>query len=265
MESLFSNIDPLYVISGVLVGGLVGFTGVGGGSLMTPILILVFGVHPATAVGTDLLYAAATKTGGSLVHGYNKTIDWKVVGKLALGSVPMTVLTVWLLYVLGVDSKATQGIITKTLGVALLATAILLFLRKPLMQWYDSHIGEPDPKVVTRLTVLTGAVLGVLVTISSVGAGAIGVTALVMLYPKMDARRIVGSDIAHAVPLTLLAGLGHSILGTINLHILVSLLCGSIPAIVVASIASARTSDTIVRVALGVVLLLVCLRFWFLS
>jgi uncharacterized membrane protein YfcA len=264
MLGLLQNIDPLYVISGVLVGGLVGFTGVGGGSLMTPILILVFGIHPASAVGTDLLYAAATKTGGTVVHGWNRTVDWKVVGKLALGSVPMTALTVLALYYLGVDSKAVQSIITRTLGIALLVTAILLFLRKPLMRWYDEKIGEPNPRLVTRLTVLTGAILGVLVTISSVGAGAIGVTALVMLYPRMPAQRIVGSDIAHAVPLTLLAGLGHSILGTIDLHILVSLLCGSIPAIVVASIASARTSDNIVRVALGVVLLVVCARFWFL-
>ena len=131
MHDLFANIDPLYVISGILVGGLVGFTGVGGGSLMTPILILVFGIHPATAVGTDLLYAAATKTGGTVVHGWNRTVDWKVVGKLALGSVPMTALTVLALYYLGVESKAVQGIITKTLGVALLATAILLFMRKP--------------------------------------------------------------------------------------------------------------------------------------
>jgi len=265
VHDLFSNIDPLYVLSGILVGGLVGFTGVGGGSLMTPLLILVFGVHPASAVGTDLLYAAATKTGGTVVHGWNRTIDWKVVGRLALGSVPMTALSVLLLYYLGVDSKVAQGIITKVLGVALLLTAILLFMRKPLMKWYDEKIGEPNPALVTRLTILTGAILGVLVTLSSVGAGAIGVTALVMLYPKMPAQRIVGSDIAHAVPLTLLAGLGHSFLGTINLHILVSLLCGSIPAIIVASIASARTSDTVVRIALGIVLLVVCLRFWFLK
>jgi uncharacterized membrane protein YfcA len=264
MSEFFSNIDPLYVISGVLVGGLVGFTGVGGGSLMTPILILVFGVHPASAVGTDLLYAAATKTAGTAVHGWNRTVDWKIVSRLALGSVPMTALTVLTLYYLGVDSKAVQSIITKTLGVALLATAVLLFMRKPLMRWYDKKIGEPDPALVSRLTVVVGAVLGVLVTISSVGAGAIGVTALVMLYPKMSAQRIVGSDIAHAVPLTLLAGLGHSILGTIDMHILVSLLCGSIPAIVVASIASARMSDNIVRVALGIVLLVVVVRFWFL-
>ncbi len=216
-------------MSGVIVGGLVGFTGVGGGSLMTPLLILLFNVHPATAVGTDLLYAAATKTAGSAVHGFNKTINWKVVGLLALGSVPMTVLTIVFLSYMGVESKTTQSIITKVLGLALLLTAILLFLRKPLMKWYDDNVGELDAGLVARLTVATGALLGVLVTISSVGAGAIGVTALVMLYPRMPAQRIVGSDIAHAVPLTLLAGLGHWYLGSIDMHILVSLLCGSLP------------------------------------
>jgi uncharacterized membrane protein YfcA len=265
MSHLLQYIDPLYVLSGVLVGGLVGFTGVGGGSLMTPLLILLFGVHPATAVGTDLLYASVTKTGGSLVHGYNKTIDWKVVGLLALGSIPMTALTVLALYYLGIHSHVAQGLITKVLGVALFATAILLFFRKPIMRLYDRRVGVLEPRLVSRLTVLTGAVLGVLVTISSVGAGAIGVTALVLLYPKMPPQRIVGSDIAHAVPLTLMAGVGHSLLGTIDLHILVSLLCGSIPAIIVASIASARTSETAVRVALACVLLLVCAKFWFIG
>jgi hypothetical protein len=257
------NVDPLYVLSGVLVGALVGFTGVGGGSLMTPLLILVFGIHPSTAVGTDLLYASVTKTGGSFVHGYNKTIDWKVVGRLALGSVPMTALTMLLLYYLKIDSKATQGLITSILGVALLFTAFSLLFRKPLMKYYTANVGELNPRLVHYLTILTGAVLGVLVSLSSVGAGAIGVMALVLLYPQMPAQRIVGSDIAHAVPLTLIAGLGHSFLGTIDFHILVSLLCGSIPAIIVASIASARMSDTTVRVALAFVLILVCLRFWF--
>jgi len=264
LSDLISHIDPLYVISGVLVGALVGFTGVGGGSLMTPILILVFGIHPATAVGTDLLYASATKTAGSAVHGFNGTIDWRVVGRLALGSVPMTALTVLLLYWLGVDSKATQAIITKVLGLALLLAAIALVLRNPLMRLYDRRVGELPVRRVFWLTVVTGAVLGVLVTISSVGAGAIGVTALVLLYPKMEARRIVGSDVAHAVPLTLIAGLGHSILGTVNYPMLASLLVGSLPAIVVSSIAAARASDTTVRIALAVVLLLVCARFWFL-
>lgn len=262
---LIAHIDPLYVMSGVLVGALVGFTGVGGGSLMTPILILVFGIHPATAVGTDLLYASVTKTAGSAVHGINRTINWRVVGRLALGSVPMTGLSILLLYWLGIDSKAAQAIITKVLGITLLLAAVSLFLRKPLMEVYDRRIGELSPLLVTRLTIATGAVLGVLVTISSVGAGAIGVTVLVLLYPKMPARQIVGSDVAHAVPLTLIAGLGHSVLGTVNYAMLVSLLAGSLPAIVVASIAAARASDTTVRVALGIVLLVVVARFWFLS
>ncbi len=263
MTNLLQNIDPLYVLSGVLVGSLVGFTGVGGGSLMTPILILVFGIHPSTAVGTDLLYASITKTGGSFVHGYNRTIDWKVVGLLALGSVPFTALTILMLYVLKIDSKVTQTVISDILGVALLFTAFSLLFRKPLMKWYGERARELNPKFVRSMTILTGAVLGVLVSLSSVGAGAIGVMALVLLYPKMDARRIVGSDIAHAVPLTLIAGIGHSFLGTINWHILVSLLVGSIPAIIVASIASARMSDNVVRVSLAVVLLLVVARFWF--
>jgi uncharacterized membrane protein YfcA len=257
------TVDPLYVLSGVLVGGLVGMTGVGGGSLMTPILILVFGIHPATAVGTDLLYASVTKASGSVVHGYNRTVDWRVVGRLALGSVPATAVTIAALYFLHVDSKATQIIIPRVLGVALFFTAISLLLRKPMMRWYSTNVPEMAPERVRRLTILTGAVLGVLVSLSSVGAGAIGVTALILLYPKMESRRIVGSDIAHAVPLTLVAGIGHSFLGAINWHILGSLLVGSIPSIIVMSIVSARASDTAVRVALACVLILVCVRFWF--
>ena len=263
ISQFLQTVDPLYVLSGVLVGGLVGMTGVGGGSLMTPILILLFGIHPATAVGTDLLYASVTKAGGSLVHGYNRTVDWRVVGRLALGSVPATALTIAALYFLHVDSKATQLIITRVLGMALLFTAVSLVLRKPLMRWYDAHVPEMSANRVRRLTIVTGAVLGVLVSLSSVGAGAIGVTALVLLYPKMDSRRIVGSDIAHAVPLTLVAGVGHSFLGSIDWHILGSLLVGSIPAIIVMSIVAARASDTAVRVALACVLVVVCVRFWF--
>ncbi len=257
-----ATVDPLYVLSGVLVGGLVGMTGVGGGSLMTPILILLFGIHPGTAVGTDLIYASVTKASGSLVHGYNRTVDWRVVGRLAIGSVPATALTIAALYFLHIDSKATQIIITRVLGVALLFTAISLVLRKPLMRWYGT-LPEMAPERVRRLTIATGAVLGVLVSLSSVGAGAIGVTALVLLYPKMEPRRIVGSDIAHAVPLTLVAGIGHSFLGAINWHILGSLLVGSIPSIIVMSIVAARASDTAVRVTLACVLILVCIRFWF--
>lgn len=262
MEFLL-GINPLYVLSGVIVGALVGFTGVGGGSLMTPLLILAFGVSPTSAVGTDLLYAAATKTAGTAVHGFNKTIDWKVVFRLASGSVPMTILTVAFLYWLGIESKSAQALITKVLAVAILLTALSLLMRKPLMRLYDRRIGELDPKITVPLTVIVGGILGVMVTISSVGAGAIGVTALVFLYPKMPMQRIVGSDIAHAVPLTLLAGLGHSVLGTIDLTILGSLLIGSIPAIIIASMASARVSENVIRIALALVLLAVCAKLFF--
>ena len=265
MFHFLQTVDPLYVLSGVLVGGLVGMTGVGGGSLMTPILILLFHIHPVTAVVTDLLYASVTKASGSVVHGYNRTVDWRVVGRLALGSVPATAVTIAALYFLHVDSKATQIIVTRVLGLALLFTAVSLLLRKPMMRWYSTHVPEMAPERVRRLTILTGVVLGVLVSLSSVGAGAIGVTALIILYPKMDARRIVGSDIAHAVPLTLVAGIGHTFLGAINWHILGSLLVGSIPSIIIMSIVSARASDTAVRVALACVLVLVCVRFWFFS
>lgn len=263
MLDFLLHVDPLYVLSGILVGGLVGMTGVGGGSLMTPILVLLFGMHPATAVGTDLLYASITKTGGSIVHGYNRTVDWRVVGRLALGSIPATALTIAALYFMNVDSKSTQILLTRVLGVALFFTAISLLVRKPLMRWYADNVPEMAPERVRKLTILTGAILGVLVSLSSVGAGAIGVTALVFLYPKLEARRIVGSDIAHAVPLTLIAGLGHASLGLINWHVLGSLLVGSIPAIIVMSIVSARASDTAVRVTLAIVLIAVCIRFWF--
>lgn len=263
--TFLNAIDPLYVFSGAVVGALVGFTGVGGGSLMTPILILLFGIHPSSAVGTDLLYASLTKTAGSAVHGRNRTIDWKVVGFLACGSIPFAVLSIGVLYVLGVDSKAVQSVITKVLGFALLLTAASLLFRARIMRLYEKHVRELPPRTIAWLTVMTGAALGILVTLSSVGAGAIGVTALVLLYPKMPAQRIVGSDIAHAVPLTLVAGIGHSILGTINWPLLVSLLCGSIPAIVIASLVSVRTPEVAVRTALAIVLLLVCARFWFLG
>jgi uncharacterized membrane protein YfcA len=257
------HVQLLYVLSGLVVGGLVGMTGVGGGSLMTPILILAFRIHPVTAVGTDLLYAAATKTGGTLIHGFNKTIDWRVVGRLATGSVPFTALTIFLLSRLDLSNAATQGVITRALGIALLLTAISLIFRKTLTSYYAGHVGELNPKLVRNLTIAMGALLGVLVSISSVGAGAIGVTALILLYPNMPTARIVGSDIAHAVPLTLIAGLGHWWLGSIDFVMLGSLLVGSIPGIIVGSTLAARVPDPAVRYTLAIVLILVCARFWF--
>lgn len=250
-------INWLYTASGFGVGMLVGMTGVGGGSLMTPILILLFGIHPATAVGTDLLYAAATKTGGTLVHGFNRTIDWRVVGRLAVGSVPMTAATLFVLSRVDFTGPTAGRLITLVLSVALMATALALVFRPRLIEFYNKHIGELSPRRTAALTVITGGVLGVLVSISSVGAGAIGVTALILLYPRLATARIVGSDIAHAVPLTLAAGVGHWIMGSIDTHILGSLLIGSLPGIVVGSSIAVRVSDAALRFTLAAVLIIV--------
>lgn len=263
MTPAVHTIQPLYALSGVVVGLLVGMTGVGGGSLMTPILILLFGVHPLTAVGTDLLYASATKTCGTLVHGFNKTIDWRVVGRLALGSVPFTALTIFALSKLDMNNPAAQKLITSGLGIALFLTALSLAFRKSVMEIYSRQVGEMAPDTVRNLTIAMGAILGVLVSISSVGAGAIGVTALILLYPKMPITRLVGSDIAHAVPLTLIAGLGHWWLGSINFALLGSLLVGSIPGIVIGSMLVTRVPEPSLRLILATVLVLVCFRFWF--
>lgn len=248
--------DGLYAGSGFAVGMLVGLTGVGGGSLMTPLLVLLFGFHPATAVGTDLLYAAATKTFGTAMHGFRNTIDWRVVRRLATGSVPGAVLTLLLLYASGVQSKSATHAISLILGVALLLTAISLLFRPKIVAFVSRHMGEPSPRRVATLTTVTGFVLGVLVSLTSVGAGALGVTALLLLYPRLPTARIVGSDIAHAVPLTLVAGIGHWLMGTVNWALLSSLLVGSVPGVVIGSYLAARTPDLVLRPLLAVTLIL---------
>ncbi len=195
-------IEVLYALSGLVVGFVVGLTGVGGGSLMTPLLILLFGIHPATAVGTDLLYAATTKSAGTLVHGFNRLVDWRVVSRLALGSVPAAAITLWVLASTGTQTSGASHALALVLGTMLVLTAISIVLRPQLTRFAGRHRELPMlPQ--TLLTIATGAALGILVSISSVGAGAIGVTILILLYPKLSTHRIVGSDIAHAVPLTL--------------------------------------------------------------
>jgi uncharacterized protein len=260
---LLSAINPLYSVSGFAVGLLVGMTGVGGGSLMTPLLILLFGIHPATAVGTDLLYASATKTGGTLVHGLTRTIEWRVVGWLAAGSVPATVLTLLALSRLDMDGALARRLITFALSGALFATAAALSFRAAILELYARRFGAVDPARVAGLTVVVGAVLGVLVSISSVGAGAIGVTALVLLYPQLPMARIVGSDIAHAVPLTLVAGLGHWVLGSVDWGLFGSLLIGSLPGIVLGSLLSSRMPDPILRILLAGTLFVVGIKLLF--
>lgn len=252
----WQSIDPHYAIAGFLVGVLVGVTGVGGGSLMTPILIVLFGVSPATAVGTDLLFAAATKTVGSLVHGFNRTIEWRVVRRLAIGSVPATVLALIVLSLLQMSTGGARHVITAILTVAILLTAGVLIARNWISALYAERLGNLDERSIAILTVAMGAMLGILVTFSSVGAGAIGVTALVLLYPRLSMARIVGSDIAHAVPLTLVAGLGHGAMGSLDLHTLVSLLAGSFPGVFVGSSISARVPDLVLRYVLAAVLII---------
>ncbi len=240
-------IQPLYSLSGLAVGLLVGFTGVGGGSLMTPLLVLVFGVHPATAVGTDLLYAGITKITGGAVHASHGAVDWRITRRLAYGSVPASLLSLLLLAHLGGTSGGSGGVITTTLGIALLATAITLVFRKTVLSRLVRALDGASERAIATLTIVLGVVLGVLVTISSVGAGAIGATVLLSLYPKLPIVRIVGSDIAHAVPLTLIAGLGHWLVGSVDLSMLASLLVGSIPGIMIASHFASRIPDRVLR------------------
>jgi len=254
---LFHLINPYYAFSGFVIGFLVGMTGVGGGSLMTPLLILLFKFHPATAVGTDLLYASITKSGGTVVHGFKKSIDWTIVGRLAAGSVPAAALTLVLLNYFGKDTKSVGTIITSVLGFALILTAVTLVLRRWLLKRLANALERCSARQITALTIALGAVLGALVSLSSVGAGAIGVTALLTLYPKMPTVRIVGSDIAHAVPLTLIAGAGHWWIGSVDWSLLISLLIGSLPGIAVGSALASKVPDRILRPVLAGTLALI--------
>jgi uncharacterized protein len=256
-------IDPLYVASGFGVGLLVGMTGVGGGSLMTPLLILLFGVHPATAVGTDLLYAAGTKTGGSAVHGWSRTVHWPAVARLACGSIPASALTLFVLWKLDLRGDTERSLVNLVLCFALTLTAISLIFRQAIMERYRGMLEGVDARTTALATVLTGAVLGVLVSISSVGAGAVGVTMLLLLYPRLPIVTIVGSDIAHAVPLTLVAGTGHWALGTVDWALMGVLLMGSLPGIVIGSYSATRVPETVLRLALASVLFVVAGKIMF--
>lgn len=251
-------LNPALSLSGFVVGLLVGLTGVGGGSLMTPLLVLAFGVKPITAVGTDLLYAAITKSGGSWVHHRHDNIDWRITGLLAAGSVPAAALTLFLLARIGIEGHGASHLISAALGVALVLTAASLIFRQRLLALAQSRGGKALPARRTALlTVLVGIVVGTLVSISSVGAGALGVTALSFLYPQLATRRIVGSDIAHAVPLTLVAGLGHWWLGSVDVPLLLNLLLGSLPGIALGSHLVTRVPERGLRTLLAAVLLLV--------
>ncbi|RZI83980.1 MAG: sulfite exporter TauE/SafE family protein [Pseudomonas sp.] len=248
-----------FTIAGLIVGFIVGMTGVGGGSLMTPIL-LWFGVNPATAVGTDLLYAAITKASGVWVHGRNKNIDWKITGWLSLGSVPAAALTLWFLSTLHADTSALNAVIKQGLAVVLILTALALLFKSRLQAFASRHAGDHyhlGDRTLNGLTVFTGVILGVMVTLTSIGAGALGTVALFLLYPFLVTRRLVGTEIAHAVPLTLVAGLGHAGMGNMDWSLLGYLLLGSLPGIYLGSHLSGRISDNVLRPCLAAMLLLI--------
>lgn len=245
-----------YITAGFVVGLLVGLTGVGGGSLMTPILLIFFNVKAAVAVGTDLLYASITKSVGIFAHGKLGNIDWKIVRLLAAGSIPASIVTLLYLGDLDIASDNAVSSIKFWLGIALLLTSLSVLYRNKLAQL--SETGQwINPNYTPSLTVILGVILGFLVTLTSVGAGALGVTALLILYPKIPITRIIGSDVAHAVPLTLVAGLGHASLGTVDYGLLGTLLIGSIPGIWIGSHLSAKVAEHWVRTLLALILVYV--------
>ena len=252
-----------FVFAGFAVGLIVGLTGVGGGSLMTPVLIFFFGVKPHLAIGTDLLFAAFTKMGGTVSMARQRLVPWRVVGQLCAGSIPAALLSLWALKTLGPASGEAQRIMTTTLGFALLLTAgatlykVVAFSRQ--RQAADHARRQQLPARATRprhwaLPVLLGAVIGTLVTFTSVGAGAIGVTVLLLVYPLLPLPRVIGADIAYAVPLTLVAGLGHASLGSVDWGLLAQLLAGSLPGIWIGSRLVTRTPERLIRSALSVLL-----------
>lgn len=254
-----------YIVSGLLVGMLVGLTGVGGGSLMTPLIVFLFGFPTSTAVGTDLLFASITKGGGVLVHHHShQSVEWKIVRWLALGSLPSALVVLGLLEHFGTKNPEVTKIINFSLGIALILTALSLFFRRRLMKAgmeTESHAPARFAHLQAPLTVILGAILGALVTLSSVGAGALGTVALLFLYPRLPTLKIVGTDLAHAIPLTAVAGLGHMHMGNVNFMLLGSLLIGSLPGIYIGSHLSAKIPERVLRPVLASVLMLIGIKF----
>ena len=245
--------DWIAILSGFGVGAIVGLTGVGGGSLMTPLLLTVFKLNPAVAIGTDLWFACITKTAGSASHHQAGHVAWRITALLLAGSIPASLATVGLMHWTGL-TKGWASALTFSLGIALLLTAVTVAYRQfwhalgmRLERWIP-------PSRKPLLTVLCGLLLGVLVSLSSIGAGAIGATLIMLLYPRLEARRIVGTDIAHAVPLTLVAGIGHATLGHVNWGLLGALLIGSIPGIWIGAQLTRKMPETLVRTLLCVAL-----------
>jgi len=254
-----------YIIAGAAVGFAVGLTGVGGGSLMTPILLL-FGFPPQMAVGTDLLYAAVTKSGGVLIHRRQGTIRWRIVLALYCGSIPASLITIYFLNTVFTDSANYANLLTTVLGFMLIITSTVLLFKKKLIAGSDTNttgLLATMQKHALGYTVVMGVALGVLVTLSSVGAGAFGAAVLLILYPRLPAINVIGTDLTHAVPLTLVAGIGHLFLGNVNFMLLGSLLIGSLPAIYVGTKVGVRMPENIIQPILAITLMTLGIKYAF--
>lgn len=257
--------DPLLVVAGAATGLLVGLTGVGGGALMTPLLLLVFGVAPLAAVGTDLWFAAITKTFATRVHHGHGLIDWSVVRRLWLGSLTASALTVAMMKLYPVDQNAV-GLLKGAIAVAVVLTALGMLLQKPLHalgRKFRTGNGERFKALQGPLTILAGAILGLLVTLTSVGAGALGAVFLSYLYPlRLTPPRLIATDIAHAIPLAVFAGAGHLLIGNVDFALLGNLLAGSVPAVIAGAMLSSRLPHALLRMLLAVVLMAIGVKLW---
>jgi len=237
-----------YIVSGFAVGLLVGLTGVGGGSLMTPLLTLLFGINPTVAVGTDLAFASITKSAGTLAHRIRNTVHWEIVKRLCIGALPAALLTTLALKYFGALEQHITQIIRYTIAFSVLLTAIAIIFRGRMQTWITAHPERQlHGKKQVIATVFAGAAIGTLVTVSSIGAGAVGATVLVMLYPHLKPAEIAGTDIAYAVPLTAIAAIGHWWLGSINWELLGMLLIGSVPGITIGSLAARAVPEKFLR------------------
>ena len=252
----------LYIVAGASVGFIVGLTGIGGGALMTPLLLL-FGFPPHIAVGTDLMYASITKAGGVISHHKQKHVEWRLMRLLALGSIPLALITGYFLQQLFTDAESYQHILENSLGIMLLLTAVVIVFRTQIQRFTISRKSNFPGYTKDAVTVIMGAMLGILVTLSSVGAGAIGTAILMLLYPALRSANVVGTDIAHAVPLTAVAGLVHMYLGNVDFSLLAALLVGSLPAIHLGSKASHHIPDQLLRPALAGILFILGARYAF--
>ena len=264
-----------FIMAGVLVGFCVGITGVGGGSLMTPILISLFRIEPHIAIGTDLLYAAISKFCGSLVHAKKLNIVWPIVIWLSIGSIPASFATHWVLDNYLSQSSSYKAVLTMVLGFMLTLTGLSIIFRGHIERFFNKfrnndvhddmtedleHVNFKSTKK-RALIVIMGIVLGVFVTLSSVGAGAFGIMALVLLFPNLPMIRIIGSDVVHAVLLTFVAGMGHMTSGNVDFQLLGWLLCGSIPAIVIGTLLSSHMPEKLIRKILGITLFALGINF----